>query len=204
MPVADVVSSFCVHHHQYADVFQLYIAINRDHIRKKLDLLRDCTAAVNDWFLSNGLSLNPDKSEVHLLGTTTKLQILEAVGQISVPGVLIYFQNSIKNLGVLLDTELTFNKHVVKVFQSTYFHVMALIWKRGALSSEIANSIVYAIEGGSLDYCNSILYGMSKNNISRLQHAQNTLARIITGTKKFNHVTAELPIQQTIEYKVEM
>ena len=64
-PVANVISSFGVHHHQYADDSQLNIAANRDNVQMKLDLLRDCTAAVNNWFLLNGLSLNPDKSEVH-------------------------------------------------------------------------------------------------------------------------------------------
>ena len=68
-PVANIISFFGVSHHQYADDSQLYIATNRDNIQTKLDLLRDCTTAVNDSFLLNGLSLNPDKSEVLLLGT---------------------------------------------------------------------------------------------------------------------------------------
>jgi len=33
----------------------------------------------------------------------------------------------------------------------------------------------------SLDYCNSVLYGMSQENIDKLQRAQNILARVLVG-----------------------
>ena len=123
-PVANVILSFGMSQHKYADDSQLYIAANQDNIQMKLDLLRDCTAAVNDWFLLNGLSLNPDKSEVFLLGAAAKLWTI--VGQVSVADASINTTDSIKNLGVFLDSGLTFNKHVGKVCQSSYFHIMAL------------------------------------------------------------------------------
>ena len=72
---------------------------------------------VNDWFLSKGHSLNPDKSEVLLLGTAAKLLTIGAAVQVSVAGALINLTDSIKNLRMFLDSELTFNKHVDKVFR---------------------------------------------------------------------------------------
>ena len=174
----------------------------------KLDLLRDCIAAVNDWFLLHGLSLNTEKSEILLLGTAAKLRTIGAVGQMSDVGVLINTTDFIKNLGMFLDSGLTFNKHVGNVCQSFYFHIMVLRQIRGSLSSEVANTVGCAIVGARLDYCNSILYGSSKYNISRLQHVQNTLALIVARTKKFDHITPVLrhlhwlSIQCRIEYKV--
>ena len=161
-PVANVISCFCVSHHQYADDSKLYIATDRDNIQIKLDLLRDGTSAVNDWFLLNGLSLNPDKSDILLLGTAAKPRTIGTVEQVSVAGVSINTTDSIKNLGVFLDSGLTFNKHVVKVCQSSYFHILARRRIRGSLSPEFANTVACAIVGARLDYCNSILYGTSK------------------------------------------
>ena len=105
---------------------------------------------------------------------------------------------------------LTFNKNDGKVCQSSYFHIMALRRIPGSLSPEVANTVACAIVEARLDYCNSILYGTSKYNIFRLQRVQNTLARIITRTKKFDHITPVLrclhwlPIQCRMEYKVTM
>ena len=123
-PVANVISSFGVSHQQYADDSQLYIVANRDNIQMKLDLLRDCIAAVNDWFPLKGLSLNPDKSEVLLLDTAAKLRTIGAVGQISVAGASINTTDSIKNLVVFLDSGLIFNKHVGKVCQPSYYYYL--------------------------------------------------------------------------------
>ena len=80
----------------------------------------------------------------------------------------------------------------------------------GSLPPEITNTVACAIVGARLDYCNSILYGTSEYNISRLQRMQNTRARVVTRTKKFDHITPVLrclhwlPIQCGIECKVAM
>ena len=52
------------------------------------------------------------------------------------------------------------------------------------MSTDIAKSDVSAVVGARLDYCNSILYGVSAASLHKLQRVQNILARIITGTQK--------------------
>ena len=59
-----------------------------------------------------------------------------------------------------------------------------------------------------LDYCNSLLYGVSKSNIAKLQRVQNPLCRIIFRLDKMSHVTPFLkkslhwlPIQHCILFK---
>ena len=85
---------------------------------------------------------------------------------------------------------------------------MALRRIRGSLSPEVANTVACAIVRARLDYCNSILYGTLKYNISHLHCVQNTLARVVTKTKKFDHITPVLrrlywlSIRCRIEYKV--
>ena len=43
-----------------------------------------------------------------------------------------------------------------------------------------------------MDYCNSILYGLPKRLIQRLQHIQNTAARLVTRSNRDDHVTPVL------------
>jgi len=41
---------------------------------------------------------------------------------------------------------------------------------------------VSTMVGARLDYCNAIFHGTNKSNIQKLQSAQNSIARIVTGT----------------------
>lgn len=59
-----------------------------------------------------------------------------------------------------------------------------------------------------LDYCNSLYTGISQNALSRLQLVQNSAARILTGTKKREHITTILaslhwlPVRFRIDFKI--
>jgi len=61
-----------------------------------------------------------------------------------------------------------------------------------------------------LDYCNSLLYGVGDGLLKKLQAVQNAAARVVTGTKKFDHITPVLrdlhwlPVRQRIKYKLAM
>ena len=79
---------------------------------------------------------------------------------------------------------------------------------RPVLDRSVANTIACSIVTSRLDYCNSLLYGTSAANIAKLQHVQNTLARIVTGATRKDHITLVLhdlhwlPVKKRIAYKV--
>ena len=47
------------------------------------------------------------------------------------------------------------------------------------MSLDTAKTLAASIVGSRLDYCNSLLYGVSQSNIDRLQRVQNVLARVV-------------------------
>ena len=58
-----------------------------------------------------------------------------------------------------------------------------------------------------VDHCNSLLCGLSRNNINKLQRVQNMAARLITNTPRFSNHTctvsiALVPISVRIKFKV--
>ena len=67
---------------------------------------------------------------------------------------------------------------------------------------------IHLSPGSKLDYCNSLHSGISQTNLNKLQHIQNSLARVITNTSKYQHITPTLkklhwlPIKQRIDYKI--
>jgi len=68
----------------------------------------------------------------------------------------------------------------------------------------MATSVVHS----KLDYCNSLYYNLPKFQINRLQHIQNSLARAVTRTSKYSHITPVLKslhwlkIDERIQYEV--
>ncbi len=73
---------------------------------------------------------------------------------------------------------------------------------------EAANTAAYAFVSSDLDAGNSILYGIAQGQLQRIQRTQNTVTRIITNTRWYEHITPVLwqlhwlPIQERIEFKV--
>ena len=60
------------------------------------------------------------------------------------------------------------------------------------LSKKACEMLVVALVTSCLDYCNSLLNGLSQMHILRLQHVQNTVARLICRIKKFDHISTSL------------
>ena len=55
--------------------------------------------------------------------------------------------------------------------------------------------IVYSFVSTRLDCCNSVLYGVADNQLQRLQSVQNAAARLVTGTRRSEHIT---PVLQSL------
>ena len=111
--------------------------------------------------------------------------LAESIGTVSVAGSPIKLQTSIKNLGVYLDSKMSFDKQVSETCKACYFHIRALRHIRASLTTEASKTIAAAIVGSRLDFCNSLLAGTSVSNLTRLQRVQNTLARVVAQQPRF-------------------
>ena len=67
-------------------------------------------------------------------------------------------------------------------------------------------SLVHA--SSKVDYCNSLLYGVRKYLLLRLQRVLNCAARIVFKSNKYDHITPHLkelhwlPIEQLIKFEI--
>jgi len=71
-----------------------------------------------------------------------------------------------------------------------------------------ARTLIQAFISSRLDYCNSLLYGVSDNLIRRVQSVQNAAARLLTGARRHGHISSVLrqlhwlPVQRRVDYKL--
>ena len=76
------------------------------------------------------------------------------------------------------------------------------------MSKETACTVASAIVDSRLDYCNAILVETSEANLSKLQCVQNILDRVVTGTRRSDHISSVLadllwlPNRARITYKI--
>ena len=208
-PTASLAGNFGVGHHQYADDTQVYVALSRETVNTNVANLHDCLAALHQWFSQNGLVINPDKSESVLFSTAQKARISPlGLNNVDVAGCLVPLSDNVKILGVTLDRHLTFDAHVQSICKSAQYHTRALRHIRSSLTTDMARTVACALVNSRLDYANSLLYGTTELNITKLQRVQNALARVVTYTRRAEHIRPVLqhlhwlPIRYRIEYKV--
>ena len=81
------------------------------------------------------------------------------------------------------------DKHVKKVCQTSYFQIRNIntIWK--LLPQEMAAILVHAFITSRLDNGNALLNGISEHHLKKLQLVQNAAARVLTMTRKYDHIT---------------
>ncbi len=81
---------------------------------------------------------------------------------------------------------------------------------RKNLTKDAAEALAHSFISTRLDYCNSLYYGLPQYLIEKLQYVQNSAARLICGTYKFDHITPVLfslhwlPVYLWIQYKINL
>ena len=99
--------------------------------------------------------------------------------------------------------------HIAHVCKIAYMNLHNIHKIRNVLTDHSAAQLIHALILSRIDYCNTILYGMSDSVISDLQHIPNTAARILAKCgNSFIHSKLILkklhwlPIKQRIVFKI--
>ena len=113
------------------------------------------------------------------LSTYQRSHTLPPHKSVDVAGTRVQTTDTLKTLGVTLDSRLSFEHHVSSICKSCFFHIRAFRHIRPALTQDMAKSVAVSLVGSRLDYANSLLYGTSQGNLHKLQRIQNTLAKLV-------------------------
>ncbi len=106
------------------------------------------------------------------------------------------------------ESNLSFENHVSSICKTTFFHLKNISKLRPMLSMSNAETLIHVFITLRLDYCNALLGGCSACLINKIRLAQNTAARVLTRTRKYDHISPVLstlhwfPIEHRIHFKI--
>ena len=148
------------------------------------------------------LKLNDSKTELMFVTSkrTRYLHILPT--SITIGNSQIPFKQSVKNLGFILDCHLTMNAHVSNIARTCYFELRRLASIRRFLTSTATATLVSAFALARIDYCNSLLFGSTRDETSHLQQIQNYATQVILRLPKSSNITTHLKSLHWLPVKV--
>jgi len=103
--------------------------------------LASCIERIRDWMADNHLKLNEEKTQIIWLGTRQQLNKLSAQA-LTIPNATVQFSTAVKDLDVVLDSQLTIANHVAAFSRSCFFYIRQLKSIKQSLTPEAMKTLV--------------------------------------------------------------
>ena len=137
----------------------------------------------------NQLKLNDDKTEAILFPFSSSLKsstfsLSSTLGSNNIP-----ISHSARNSGVILDSNLSMKKHVIKIYQTAYFELKRISSVRRFRTEDAVKTLVTSYILSRLDYCNCLLMGAPNSLIQSLQKIQNFAGSLVLLAPCHHHST---------------
>lgn len=156
----DVLTPLGVQHILYADDLQVYLQIPYSRLDEGLQVLRRAAGAILAWADGAALKLNAAKTQAIIFGSRRSVSdffnrpqtCIELDDDVHVP-----FVNSVCNLGVVLDSQLSWKYHVDKVAKTVNRDLYSLRFFRRFTTEALQKRLAEALLFPHLDYYSVVM-----------------------------------------------
>uniref|UniRef100_A0A2A4JRM8 Reverse transcriptase domain-containing protein n=1 Tax=Heliothis virescens TaxID=7102 RepID=A0A2A4JRM8_HELVI len=177
--------------HLYADDLQLYRHFPVADANSAIAAMNRDLACVSDWAKSFGLQINPAKSQAMIIGSRF---FRNAVDVTSLPplyldGVCIDYTVTAKDLGVTIDSNLSWSAHVNEVSRKVHFSMHTLRCLQNFLPLKTKICLAQSLIQPIIDYADACYLDATEELLNKLERLQNLCIRFVFGLRKYDHVS---------------
>ena len=197
--------------HAYADDHTLKREFNssvpQDEVEAAGSISR-CMYKVKSWMNSCHLKMNTDKTEVIIFGSRQQIKKCRLTA-IEVCGDSIPYSESIRYLGVCINSKLCLHNHIATKCRIAMYNLFKIANIRNFLTTETCHTAILPMVISHLDYANAIMVGLPGKHIAKLQRVQKMVATKVV-LKKGKYTSSKdslqslhwLPIRSRIHFKI--
>ena len=147
----------------FVDDTNLFCSDN--NIRTLFETANQELSQINDWFLANKLSLNVDKAKYMLFHKCIDQENIPLqLPLLQLNSKIIERENSLKFLGVVLDEDLTWKKHIQLIENKGSKNVGVLYKASKLINSKCLRSIYFSFIHSYINYANIVWASTNETN----------------------------------------
>ena len=172
---------------QYADDTQILVTGNKRNLTSLVQRMESAMCTLYQWFSQNHMKVNASKTQLIVLGTRQMLKDIPKIS-INVNGVKVDEIPRVKNLGVVLDRNLTYEPHVNQLVGRCTGLLIGLSHARHCLPRDVLPTLVNGLVISLVRYCITVYGNSTVHSITRIQRLLNFCARVVSGRRRREHV----------------
>lgn len=187
---------FCKYHF-YADDTQIYLQFNKQNLQQSINNLNIDLENISKFSSAHGLLINPVKSSAILFCKKSDRNFItneiENNLNISLYNNKIELVNEVKNLGLLMDSDLKFKSHITSCIRKAHCNLKLLYNNKDFLNTKLKSVLCNSLVLSQFSYCD-IIYGfcLDASDKRRIQVLQNSCMRFIFGISRYQHISHKL------------
>ena len=174
----------------FADDTQIWISGRKQNISELISRLETELSLLFDWFAQNSLKLNSSKTQVIVFGSRAMLRGLPTVS-VRVGNTVVNERREVKNLGVYMDRYLAYGDHIDHLVRKCTGTLLGLVHASHVIPHSVLKQIVVSLVLSAIRYCLSVYGTCGRCQLHRIQKLINFSARVVSGKKKYEHISHE-------------
>jgi len=178
-------------YHMYADDIQLYLHFHLESFDRTLEQLRTDVLNLIDYLNSHNLVLNVEKTQAIFIGSAAYVSQFNQSNHpsLEINGNIIPFVQTVKNLGILMDSTFNWSDHCTYVTNKVFCILAQLRRNFSYIPLHVRRILIQTLIFPHFDYILPLCTNITQTNMLKLQRAQNACIRFICNVSRFQHIT---------------